>query len=236
MRFAQIPSAVLDDLDVSAGALRLYAMLDWIAGKNGWCSPSERTLAERIGVSDRSVRVYLTQLKDRGHVVVTRRMTATGEPDTNMYVLPHRTTGGTGSRQPAGTGRKPKNLRKQTADKPESPKGDDQRAAYAPALRGPSLATFAEMLQKARDILSQPTSKRLTCFYGQEAKNVVSRFYDGDCNIEGLDSYPRRSAEEALEKGGFAYLLTESAFNEACKVSGFREGTRWIEAGELIPR
>lgn len=57
---------------LSPGAKLLFGRLCWHAGKNGECFPSHVTLAEEIGVAERTIRDYLKELEDGGFVIRIR--------------------------------------------------------------------------------------------------------------------------------------------------------------------
>jgi DNA-binding transcriptional MocR family regulator len=72
-RFAQIPYTVLFDQRISRDARLLYAVLQSHWWKHGECLASHATLAAEIGVKERMVRSYLSELVRAGHVVKRRR-------------------------------------------------------------------------------------------------------------------------------------------------------------------
>ena len=64
--------AAMFDTGLEPGPARLYQVLDDYAGAVGACFPHQATLAKRLGVSDRSIRRWLSQLVHTGHVTVRR--------------------------------------------------------------------------------------------------------------------------------------------------------------------
>ena len=72
--------------DLSPGARCLYQALDEYARDSGVCWPRQRTLATRLGFSERSIRYYLGELTKCGLIRALR-----SEPGgTNRYELTHR--------------------------------------------------------------------------------------------------------------------------------------------------
>lgn len=71
--FAAFPYLVMNDTSISIGARFTYAMLLQFAWQEGETFPKQQTLADRIGVSVRQVRRYLTDLENSGYIQVERR-------------------------------------------------------------------------------------------------------------------------------------------------------------------
>src|SRR4051794_31524094 len=68
-RFAKIPYSVLFDRTLSRDARLLYAVLVTHWWKHGECFASHATLAEELGVKERMLRNYLSELLRAGHIV-----------------------------------------------------------------------------------------------------------------------------------------------------------------------
>jgi hypothetical protein len=64
---AMIPDPVMAS-ELSAGAKLAYGVLARFAGRDGVCRPSARTIAERLGVSDRQVKSYVSELVRAGYI------------------------------------------------------------------------------------------------------------------------------------------------------------------------
>jgi DNA-binding GntR family transcriptional regulator len=84
-----VPNDVLLDATLTPAARAAYAMLASYAWRGAECWPGQETLAEDLGVDDRTVRRYLAELVERGLVERTRR----GRGRTNVYSLPRQDTG-----------------------------------------------------------------------------------------------------------------------------------------------
>lgn len=76
-----VPNVVLRHPDLSLGARMTYAMLLYYAREEHSCFPGQATLARDLGVSDRSIRTWLNELKRAGLVNWQRR--GLGKP--NLY-------------------------------------------------------------------------------------------------------------------------------------------------------
>src|SRR3712207_4743925 len=81
--FTQIPNSILRRPDITLGAKVTYMVLLSYAWQEGSCFPGQDRMAHDMGVSRRSVIIYLQQLQETGLVRVIRR----GKNKTNLYVL-----------------------------------------------------------------------------------------------------------------------------------------------------
>lgn len=81
--FTQIPNAILREATLSVQARLAFAMLASFAWEDESCFPGQEKVAAMLGVSDRSLRGYIGELKAAGAVEVERR----GLGKTNRYVL-----------------------------------------------------------------------------------------------------------------------------------------------------
>lgn len=66
-----IPGEVFHDKELTAAAKLLYLVLSSMAHKNGYCWPSNETLAAELDLSKRRVQQMLGQLQDRGYIRVS---------------------------------------------------------------------------------------------------------------------------------------------------------------------
>ncbi len=82
--FTQIPNAILRRPDLSTGAKLTYMVLLSYAWQKDSCFPGQDTLAQDMGVSNRSIITYLKQLEEAGLLMIKRR----GLGKTNLYFLP----------------------------------------------------------------------------------------------------------------------------------------------------
>lgn len=81
-----------------ASKLLLMALADE-ADDSGYCFPSQRRLAVKCGITDRTVRRLIVELQAKGHVRIEHRYRPDGSPTSNGYRLlrvdpPDKTSGG----------------------------------------------------------------------------------------------------------------------------------------------
>lgn len=75
--YTQVPNLLLFDAELSAGAYRLYALLSWYVWRYHRV-PSQEKLGAKLGLSDRTVRRYITELQERDYIIV--RQLGLGDP------------------------------------------------------------------------------------------------------------------------------------------------------------
>ncbi len=83
--FVQVLLDVVEDLKISAQALRLYLVMLAISKGFPSCWPPQALLAAKLGVSERSVRQYLKELQGQGLIEIEHR----GQPGQNLPNLYH---------------------------------------------------------------------------------------------------------------------------------------------------
>jgi CRP-like cAMP-binding protein len=76
--FAALPYIVLRDTKLSTGARLAYAILLMYAWQEGSCFPGQARMANDMGTSERHLRRFLQELRDRGYVS-WRRTNTTNE-------------------------------------------------------------------------------------------------------------------------------------------------------------
>ncbi len=81
--FTQLPNYVLRDKKLSFGARLAYAVLLSYAWQEDQCFPGQERMAQDLGTSDRSVRTFLNELKDRGYITWKQQ----GLNKTNVYYI-----------------------------------------------------------------------------------------------------------------------------------------------------
>jgi len=81
--YTKIPNEIFEKSQLSIQARYLYCVLLKYCGKDEWCYPSQLTLAKQIGCTDRTVREYLSELKNAGLVIIVRK----GWNRSNSYQL-----------------------------------------------------------------------------------------------------------------------------------------------------
>lgn len=85
--FVQIPNKILRRKDISLQAKTIFAQLLSYAWNSAHCFPGQERMALDLGVTARTVRKYLQELKNAEVVTWKQR----GTNKTNVYfILPHR--------------------------------------------------------------------------------------------------------------------------------------------------
>ena len=81
-----IPGEVMHDKELPHAGKLLYLVLSSMAHKNGYCWPSNETLAAEMDLSKRRVQQMLGQLQDRGYIRVSvQRAEGTNEVERRYY-------------------------------------------------------------------------------------------------------------------------------------------------------
>lgn len=81
--FAAVPYLVLRDTRLSVGARLSYAVLLMYAWQEGSCFPGQKRMAVDLGITDRHLRRFLSELRDLGYISWRKAMPG----GTNLYVL-----------------------------------------------------------------------------------------------------------------------------------------------------
>ena len=81
--FTSIPNRILENPDLTLGARMTYAMLLKYAWQDNFCFPAQESVARDLGVTDRSVRTFLTELRD--HRLIDWKQRGLNRP--NIYYL-----------------------------------------------------------------------------------------------------------------------------------------------------
>jgi len=71
--FASFPYMVLRDKGLSIGAKMAYAFLLMYAWQEGSTFAGQETIAQEMGISDRHLRRFLTELKKHGYIDIERK-------------------------------------------------------------------------------------------------------------------------------------------------------------------
>jgi hypothetical protein len=81
--FASLPYMVMRDTGLSLGARLTYAFLLMYAWQEGSTFAGQVKMAADMGISERHLRRYLTELKDEGYIAIERE----DKRYNNTYVL-----------------------------------------------------------------------------------------------------------------------------------------------------
>ena len=84
--FAIVPEWVVH-ADISANAVRLYAILNRFANSRGHAWPSRKTIAELMRVSVATIDRAKDELVEIGALTIEPRTTPSGDPSSNLYIL-----------------------------------------------------------------------------------------------------------------------------------------------------
>lgn len=142
MRFPQygrVPAELLRDPSMSAGAIRLFAMLDDYADRDsGVCWPSIETLMEGMGVARKTIKRALTELIEAGWIEREERFNGKRQ-SSNRYIV-HGAKRGVTSDPGEGVTSDPQN-QNQKEPKPSSVKKRPNRRKKT-TLKPPDEAIF----------------------------------------------------------------------------------------------
>lgn len=81
--FTQLPNYILKDKKLSFGARLAYAVLLSYAWQEDSCFPGQTRMAHDLGTTDRSVRSFLNELRERGYIDWKQQ----GLNKTNIYYI-----------------------------------------------------------------------------------------------------------------------------------------------------
>ena len=103
--FTQLPRYVLQDKSLSFGARLTYAVLLSYAWQEDSCYPGQERMSKDLGTTDRSVRRFLAELKDKGYI--DWKQQGLGKTNT-YYILDYKPLNIEADRtQASGSGRTP---------------------------------------------------------------------------------------------------------------------------------
>ena len=143
--FAMIPRWIIQHKQLTSGAVRVYACLADMAGRDRPAWPSHRTLAIKTNMSVSSVRRHIRELKTAGALRVQQRYHPDGNgQQSNIYTIV--STNGDKTTTPT---------------KKNNPVTTDEQPPYAPTNdrvitreQEPVLNTL-EQIKKAREVLQK---------------------------------------------------------------------------------
>ncbi len=84
-RWAIVPAPAVEDKAVGDAAFRVLACLSTYSDTEGWCWPSNETIAQRIGKTRQAVQQSLRLLQARGLIEVHPRRRSDGGDSSNKY-------------------------------------------------------------------------------------------------------------------------------------------------------
>jgi hypothetical protein len=252
--FTAIPNRVLENNILSLGARMTYGMLLKYAWQKDFCFPAQQQLASDLGITDRSVRSYLKELRD-ARLVDWKQM---GLNRPNRYFilkLPDRVaaSGRTGPENISAPDRKPASAqdRKPASDKEHSRKNThtvvndgvgnepnksrpirDQKtpAISARALRAKyglddaQIGRVAWLVEKQADVLG--AADRNHAHYVQRAAEAV-RDGQGDLLDQVLGDFKQAATEIAVgSRPGYFHAMYADALDRlGAQPPAFRQPT-----------
>tara|TARA_R110002110_G_scaffold85816_4_gene223680 strand:+ start:5760 stop:6170 length:411 start_codon:yes stop_codon:yes gene_type:complete len=86
-RFSRLPAAAVYDQNLSPQALRVLAALAVHADTQGFCYPSQSTLAKRLGKTRQTIQYHLKLLRDAGYVDIIPNKKSSGAWRHNFYQI-----------------------------------------------------------------------------------------------------------------------------------------------------
>jgi hypothetical protein len=84
-RFSIIPARAIEDPRLHSAALRVLSAIGTYANKEGWCYPSQSTLAKRLKISRPAVNRQIKILVELGYLEATRRVDKDGGETSCIY-------------------------------------------------------------------------------------------------------------------------------------------------------
>ena len=84
--FSALPYLVMKAKSLSVGARLTYAFLLMYAWQEGSCFAGQKKMAEDMGVSERHLRRFLSELRETGYIKIQRK----DKRFTNTYIITDR--------------------------------------------------------------------------------------------------------------------------------------------------
>jgi len=83
--YGKVPSILFLDKSISHGAVRLYVYLHWRYGSNMQAFPSQETIAESLGITEKTAGKWAGELEGANWIIVIRRTNKKGHRISNFY-------------------------------------------------------------------------------------------------------------------------------------------------------
>jgi hypothetical protein len=161
--FTMVPNTVLEAEHLTPGAKLAFALLMKFGRDKGSAYPGQKRMSEAVGCTEKTLRIYLDELKSVGLVEVQRR----GQGLTNLYVLhPEREL------LPVGSVEKTDLELPLTTDKEDTGKEDTEKED-APAERDRAQDLYDEYL---RIVTGAKESKPITPSLRRTADKALAEF------------------------------------------------------------
>jgi hypothetical protein len=207
--FTSIPNRILTNTVLSLGARMVYAMLLKYAWQEDFCFPAQARLAQDLGVTDRSIRTFLNELKDAG--LITWKQQGLNRP--NVYTierLPALNPGPRGTPGPeniSGPDRKPTSVqdRKPTSDY-KDPKKKTQNTRVGISLKGNTPTPQLEVVTYFHVKAGHPQSQAATPKEVKQAKDLLASHPLETCRAV-VDFALEKAAETNFKMRNFGAIL-----------------------------
>ncbi len=107
------------DRRLSATDFRVaYRLLSYMNAETGACFPKQEAIADDVGVTDRTIRLSLVNLRACGWLRIEERQLPNGRGRSNFYLFENGTTGNGVPVNGATTGNSPRDFRKKDSSAP----------------------------------------------------------------------------------------------------------------------
>ena len=84
-KYSRVPEAAFPDWRISSSALRVLGILCRYTDKNGYCFPSQSTIAKRLGLARSTINYHIKKLRQLGYLQSERRTTSSGGETSCLY-------------------------------------------------------------------------------------------------------------------------------------------------------
>ena len=84
-KYSRVPEAAFPDWRISSPALRVLGILCRYTDKNGYCFPSQSTIAKRLGLARSTINYHIKKLRQLGYLQIERRTTSSGGETSCLY-------------------------------------------------------------------------------------------------------------------------------------------------------
>ena len=216
--FTSIPNRILENNDLSLGGRMTYAMLLKYAWQKDFCFPAQQQLARDLGITDRSVRTFLAELRDRA--LVDWKQQGLNRP--NIYYilkLPERVRRAGGGQSGPEDFSAPDRNQTFTPDRNESSGQERKQASYKE-----DSTHNTHNVDNVNELVSRKegdTERQLTRDEYAEAKGLAFHIQDTIGQPENHASYFVRAAE-AVRRGrrGVQSLMEVVSATKDAKLRG----------------
>ena len=98
-KFGVVPTLAILDKSITHAELRVFSLLCSYADKNGYCYPSQKTLAEQLGIAREGMNRHIRSLEKTGWIKSVQRFRADGSKRSKLYSILYDHMGSDGEHQ-----------------------------------------------------------------------------------------------------------------------------------------